>query len=273
MNQLEMDALGDNELPPFAVALYVRCFRRNMDFATGCVFVSYRRMAQDMEHIPPRGSTKPSTRPSRGELRHAVDQLIRVSLIKLVAKGSLANNKAAEYRCAKAVAFLGAFEEQPESNQGTTNKQKSTQATTGKGLPPNVVNLRKNEEQHKPDKPIDDDVYAREEILFSDDWLALASSVGLVASKEQIESWFNVWREGDLTSTYRGLSVHQKAWRKYCASIRANQVQQGGSNEVNQRNGTTGGQYRNATAETLGRCRERAQAGIGVGDFDFSDEA
>lgn len=274
MNQLELDALADNELPPLAVTLYVRCFSKNVDFDTGCVYVSYQGMSQSMEHRPPRGSTKPISRPTKNELRHAISQLEKAGLIKLHTKGSIAQNRAAKYLCLKAKASVRPNEEQHESNTGTTRRSNTTDPANLKALPKNVVNLRQSDEQHKPYKPKeDDDVYARASFEFDDEWVSLASMVGLSASHDQLSAWFTVWQQGESAHVYKSKSAHQQLWRKYCASIRANQVQQGGSNEVNQRNGATGGQYRNATAETLRRCRERAQAGIGVGDFDFSDEA
>lgn len=269
MNQRETDALCDNELPHLAVALYIRCFRANMDYTSGTVFVSYRGMAQALEHTPPRGSTTPASKPSKEQLRQAIRQLLRVGLIKLVEAGSLAHNRAAQYRCN--LAFLGANEEPHESHTGTPRSNPTTQTQATRGIAPNVVNFRNREEPHIPDKPIDDMKIARAELTFSEDWYRLATLTGLFASQEQIEAWFNLWREGDQLSVYRALTVHQQAWRKYCAAIRAKQIQQGNSNEIGKRTGTTN-DYSNPTASTMQRCFERAEQGRGVDDFDLSGQ-
>lgn len=132
MNTREFEALSDNSLPPFAVTLYIRCFRKNMGYSDGLVHVSLRSMKEEMLHLPPRGSNTIEPKPTTEKIRTAVRQLERANLIELVEKGSIKEQKAACYHCSLASTDLsGSNEEQHESNTGTTrNKKTATTHTT-----------------------------------------------------------------------------------------------------------------------------------------------
>lgn len=270
MNQREYDALADNELPPLAVTLYIRCFRANMGFTDGCVFVSYRSMAQALEHIPPRGSTRPVSRPTKDELRHAIKQLLKTGLIKLVEAGSLAHNRAAQYRCA--MAFLGANEEHPENTTGTPRSSTTSQTQAGQGIAPNVVNFRNREEHPIPKQPIEDDeMIARAKLEFSDEWLALARSVGLAADTEQIHAWFVTWSENDSSHIYRAMTAHKKAWRNYCVKIKANTPMMGSGHHAQHRPNVS--KYADEYQRNCESVQQCVEAGIDGSVFEEAIEA
>ena len=270
MNQRETDALCDNELPHLAVALYIRCFRANMDYTSGTVFVSYRGMAQALEHTPPRGSTTPASKPSKEQLRQAIRQLLRVGLIKLVEAGALAHNRAAQYRCN--LAFLGANEEPHENPTGTPRSNPTTQTQATRGIAPNVVNFRNREEPHIPDKPIDDDeMIARANLEFSAEWLALARSVGLAADEEQIHAWFVTWSENDSSHIYRAMTAHKKAWRNYCVKIKANRPNLGSGHHAQHKPHVS--KYADEYERNCQSVQQCVEAGIDGSVFEEAIEA
>ena len=180
MNQAEYEALSDNCLPPFAVTLYIRCFRKNMGYSNGLVHVSLRSMKAEMLHSPPRGSNAIEPKPTTEKIRTAVRQLERANLIELVEKGSIKEQKAACYYCSLASTHLsGPNEEQHESNTGTTRAAKSPQASPDKRYSGNVLKFQKSEEQHIPEEPIEEEeiACARENLEFCGDWFSKASRV------------------------------------------------------------------------------------------------
>lgn len=273
MNQAEYEALSDNCLPPFAVTLYIRCFRKNMGYSDGLVHVSARSMREAMEHTPPRGSNKCQGSPSRETVRTAIRQLQKAGLIELVQKGDLKEQKAALFYCSLAhTALSRPNEEQPQSNQGTTNPQKPLQATNSKRYSGNVLKFKKSEEQPIPEEPIEeeDSACARENLNFCNDWVGLAKQVGLSVSTDELQAIFNKWKLSDTGNTYRHIATHRKYWMRYCATIKHNQVK-GGSHALKQQSSQQSG-YRNATATAWRDCYERAQRGEGVEAFDFSTE-
>ena len=274
MNQVEYEALSDNCLPPFAVTLYIRCFRKNMEYSDGLVHVSLRSMKEEMQHTPPRGSNTVEPKPTTEKIRTAVRQLERANLIELVKKGSIKEQKAACYHCSLASTDLsGLNEEQHESNTGTTRNKKTSKAALHKRYGGNVLNFQKSDEQHIPvipDIEEEDNAHARENLNFSSDWVGLAKQVGLSASTDELQAIFNKWKLGDSANTYRHIATHRKYWMRYCATIKHNQVR-GGSHAVKQQSSQSSG-YRNATAAAWRDCYERAQRGEGVDAFDFAND-
>jgi len=77
-------------LPLLTQIVYLRCFRRFMDYDTGIVGIArkigYQMMAETCETVPDKGSRLQYTKPTRNELRAAVRQLIRRGLIILISK-------------------------------------------------------------------------------------------------------------------------------------------------------------------------------------------
>lgn len=273
MNQAEFEALSENCLPPFAVTLYIRCFRKNMNFSDGLVYVSQRFMRDAMEHTPPRGSNKCFGAPSRETLRTAIRQLRRVGLIELVEKGDIREQKATLFYCRLAsVEKVRQNEEQPQNNHRTTTTPNTTQATTHKRYGGNVVKFHKTDEQPIPEKPIEDEetACARENLTFNDSWIALARQAGYFNSAEELCSLFNKWKLSDNDNVYRHIAMHRKYWMRYCAAIKHNQVK-GGNHALNQSAGQSSG-YRNAAAIAWRDSYERAQRGEGVEEFDFAED-
>lgn len=274
MNQAEYEALSDNCLPPFAVTLYIRCFRKNMGYSNGLVHVSLRSMKAEMLHSPPRGSNAIEPKPTTEKIRTAVRQLERANLIELVEKGSIKEQKAACYYCSLASTHLsGPNEEQHESNTGTTRAAKSPQASPDKRYSGNVLKFQKSEEQHIPEEPIEEEeiACARENLEFCGDWVGLAKQAGWSANTEEIQALFNKWKFSDNANTYRHIATHRKYWMRYCAAINHNQVKGGNNHALIQTSGQSSG-YRNATATAWRDCYDRAQRGEGVDDFDFTSD-
>lgn len=274
MNQAEYEVLSNNSLPTFAVTLYIRCFRKNMEYIDGLVHVSMRTMKEAMEHTPPRGSNTIEPKPTTEKIRTAVRQLERANLIELVQKGSIKEQKAACYHCSLASTDLsGLNEEQHESNTGTTRDKKTPKPLPRKRHSGNVLKFRKSDEQHIPvipDIEEEDNACARENLNFSSDWAGLAGQAGWSGSSQEIEALFNKWKTTENANTYRHIATHRKYWMRYCAAIRHNQVK-GVSNELNQQSSQSSG-YRNATATAMRDCIERAQRGEGVEAFNFADD-
>lgn len=274
MNQAEYEALSDNCLPPFAVTLYIRCFRKKMRYSDGIVHVSLRSMKEEMEHTPLRGSNTVEPKPTTEKIRTAVRQLERANLIELIRKGSIKEQKAACYHCSLASTDLsGSNEEQHESNTGTTRNKKTPQPTPHKRYSGNVLKFQKSDEQHISvisDIEEEDSACARENLNFCNDWIGLAKQVGLSVSTDELQAIFNKWKFSDTGNTYRHIATHRKYWMRYCATIKHNQVK-GGSHALKQQSSQQSG-YRNATATAWRDCYERAQRGEGVEAFDFSTE-
>ena len=273
MNQAEFEALSENCLPPFAVTLYIRCFRKNMNFSDGLVYVSLRSMREAMEHTPRRGTNVIEPKPTVEKIRSAVRQLERAHLIELVEKGCIKQQKATIYHCCLANSgLLGAKEEQHENNTRTTRFHNPIKPNDNKLHRGNVYKFHQCDEQHKPEEPIEDEetACARENLTFNDSWIALARQAGYFNSAEELCSLFNKWKLSDNDNVYRHIAMHRKYWMRYCAAIKHNQVK-GGNHALNQSAGQSSG-YRNAAAIAWRDSYERAQRGEGVEEFDFAED-
>ncbi|WP_438863783.1 hypothetical protein [Neptunicella sp.] len=276
MNQVEYGALAELDMPPFVLALYIRCFRANMDYQSGVVSVSLSGMRQAMECHPPRGSTREPTKPSKSKIRHAVAFLLRCGLIELVQKGSIHSAQAAKYCCvlasfnAKRV-FSAQNEERHESDTGTTRTVNSLEPSILKGCGENVVKFKKPDERHITDLTEQEDIYTRAQLIFDGQFSRLANSVGLVIPDEELEALFVAWQ---VTPDYEGvnasMATHFGQWRKYCASVRVNILRKTRGHYASGKQAD--GRYENSTARTLSRCKQQAIATGGV-DFTVLDES
>ena len=92
-NSDELDALWG--IPLLAQVVYFRGIRPEMDYQTGLVGVrsprtkkiSYQSISEAVEVHPHQGRTG-AGKPSRGELRAAVGQLVRVGLIEVLSEAT-----------------------------------------------------------------------------------------------------------------------------------------------------------------------------------------
>lgn len=278
MNAQEYEALDNIELTPFAVTLYIRCFRRYMNYADGTVSLAESLMKQSMEYVPPRGSKQPSEKPTRQKIRTAVEQLYRAGLVELLRKGDIKEGRTPLFLCRLATSDLvRPNEEQPRNNQGTTNYPKSSNITNINAFKSFDTLSQKTEEQPKTDytdlekREI---ACAREHLEYSQQWAWTAQANGLQVSEDEIKTIFEKWRDSDSVNVIRANTQHIRLWQNYCKAIaKQNQAQQnqsfGGSHGQSQRPVKTS----NVTANTLQDCIQRASAGIGTDDFDFSQNA
>lgn len=276
MNQNESNALADSSLPPLAVVLYVRAFRRFMNYETGRVAMSLARMGQELEYLPlPKSNDKPS-RPTVAQVRHLVGRLIAAGLVAIVEKGDRQSGKAAVFCCPLArKGFLYLNEAQQVRAQGSTTRETGEKANEN-----NVVNFERNRcahrvAQHRSVDPYkdDDDVCARDALELDDEFAAMAAQAGLLIEREQLEAVFNQFRfstkEG--RNIYRGRAQWLDQWRSYAAAVKANQVRQG----------NVGGGYEGARAvkstgaaahgETVKRAAERFRAATGGAELDWNE--
>lgn len=128
MNQREFTALGAAELDPMAVVLYVRAFRRYMDFKTGESALSLSRLAQELEYQPPACSRRGKVESvSTKRVRTLITHLVDAGLLVLVRPGNAARKAPAVYRCELA----------------TTDQKRSNS--------PSLTQIRPNEEGHIAD--------------------------------------------------------------------------------------------------------------------------
>lgn len=97
-NSDELDALWG--LPLLAQVVYFRGIRPEMDYQTGLVGVrtsrtkkiSYQSISEAVEVHPHQGRTG-AGKPSRGELRAAVNQLVKVGLVEVLSESSPSNRQ------------------------------------------------------------------------------------------------------------------------------------------------------------------------------------
>jgi len=155
-------------LPPLTQIVYLRCFRRHMDYNSGLVGavrkISYQMMIETCETIRERGSKYQNIKPTRNQLRAAIQQLLRRGLLQLVSKrmqqpiyrlplatvnrfsptATLKNGNSSGGESS------GSNEEQPMNNQ---EEQPEEQPTKSAAKPLNVVsfenknNQRNNQQQ------------------------------------------------------------------------------------------------------------------------------
>lgn len=275
MNQNEFVALADDTLPHAAVVLYVRCFRRFMNYQTGLVSMSLHRMIQELEFNPVQGSNSKPVKASREGVRGLVRHLLRVGLLQVVEKGSAQRNKAAIYRCLLArndvQDYCGQFDGQPMNTQGGTTHKTPPQANKT-----TVVQFRNNQgthrgEQHRSGITVKEDIYiAREDLCWDDEFKHLAYLVGFAGQDDELEALFDAFRfAAKAVGVVKALFEHKNEWRGFCANVRANRKRQatlGGDDERQQRFTQP---RTNATHSTMRRTATSAEhAAVGLDILD-----
>lgn len=267
MNQAEYKALCDASLPFMAVVLYVRAFRRCMDYQTGLVSMSLRSLAMELEYHPVARSTDRPSRPTKAQVRHLVKRLIEVGLITVERKGDIEEARAAVFRCLLArTDSVRPNEEQHMSAQGSAAQQARPQPNSGKVVQFKSSTSKTPHEQHVSDisdKDDDDNACAREDLLFDDQFAAMAAQVGLVRPRQELEALFTQFRVSDEgpVPIYRVKGQWLGKWRKYCAAVKTNQVRQG-----NYGGGYANGKKVNATSCGLDASIEAARRNAENGD-------
>jgi hypothetical protein len=260
MNQGEYEALDAETLPLEAVALYVRGFRRYMSYDTGLTLVSLASMRQRIEFVPPVGSTARPCKPTVQKVRSLIDSLVRHGLIRLVERGDKHTRKPAVFLCVLASSDLVRLnEEQHENNTRTTRRSNTGNVVNLKARRVIGENLAKSEEQHSSVISEQEDIYTREDLIFCDQFRAMAGQALLNVCDAELFGYFDAFKfsvkdDGAVKPLY----VHLKAWRQYCVSIRNNLVKNGGKNEIC-KPGAGVDEPKSATARTILRGLKRAQ--------------
>jgi hypothetical protein len=272
MNQTEYEALANHSISPFVHRLYSLGFRRNIDYATGEVFVSFAGLCAALEYHPPRGSTEAFSRPSKDKVRHGIDVLKRCGLLKLVRKGSLKDNRPAVYCCVLASVnakrdFCGQNEEPHESTTRAPQEHHDSKLLNNNEMVKNVVEFRKRDEPHIPDLPVQDRVYnAREDffrrgdLVFNSQFKLMANQAKLGWDSEKLEALFAQFRvSAKDDGSSKLLSDWLVVWQRYCVNVYANNVIRGNDNEINQLSGNSRSFKENPTARALAESKRAAE--------------
>lgn len=139
LNDAEFMALSDLEMSHEAFVLYVKCFRRFMNFKTGVVYISASRMARELEVQPKaRSSAKPYS-PTRQQLRTLITALVKTGLLVHLKAGDIKKGHAAEYLCQLATygdkyEKISPDQQQPNSNQLEQPLEQPIESHINKGL-------------------------------------------------------------------------------------------------------------------------------------------
>lgn len=230
MNRAEYEALDACELSPEAVTLYIRGFRRHMDYANGRVLVSLASMRQRLEFVPPFGSNVKPVKPTVQKVRTLIEALTRHGLVRCVVKGDKHTRKPAVFLCVLATYDLVRLnEEQHGNNTGTTREQKAPNVFDLKACRPIGDFKQKTEEQHSSVYSEQEDIYTREALIFDEQFKAMAKQALLLVSDSELAGYFDSFRFSTKDDgAAKTLGVHCKAWRQYCVSVRNNLNNNGG---------------------------------------------
>jgi hypothetical protein len=267
MNQHEYTALSDSALPHSAVVLYIRGFRRYMNYSTGLVSLSLSRLAQELEYTPVWGSSDKPTKSTISQIRNLTKRLIAAGLISIHERGDINTRKPAVFSCCLAQTDLVRLKkERHDSDTKPTTRKVNENVSKNNVLRFSGDTTATQEERHRSVDPLDkiDESNARENLKFGSEWVDLANSVGLSTEHtEEMQAWFDSWKFGDQANTIRSLAQHKNQWRKYCAAIKANSFKpRGQGNESNQRYNPKQARS-DATSDALDECFAAARRGEG----------
>lgn len=279
MNRSEYKALfADQSIKCIERSLYLY-LRHHMDYDSGVVGktrkISYQGIAENLEFIPDIGSTEPSFKPSRDQIKRLLNKIIRRGWVEPLHNKNNTGPVRMIFRLVLASAdSVRPHEERQRSATGAPQQMPHSARVLQFPEGSNQVH-----ERHTSDLSDKEDIYnARElclkvDLKYEGQFCDIPSIVGLVLEKEELNDLFNVFRNSvkDMNIN-RSVSEWLGYWRQYCASVKANQSRnqkssQGGSNGVR----SHGDRKPNASAETIRRSIKRAQSGIGT-NFDEIDE-
>lgn len=128
MNHYEYTALMDKSLPHDALALYVRWFRRRMNYQTGLVETSLPRMISTLDYNPAQQSRDKHYEASIQRVRTLIRHLEGAGLIQQVTKGDVKKHQAAVYICV--MATTDETKSTPTRNNPTTARPVEETPTT-----------------------------------------------------------------------------------------------------------------------------------------------
>lgn len=284
MNQQEYDALDDLTLSHSAVTLYVRGFRRFMNYETGNVAISLVRLSQILEFVPPQGSTKVMVKPTKANVRHLVDTLHRHGLIRCIKKGDITTRSPAIFHCTLATfsnkqVFSDQNHEQHESNTGTTREQNHRQPAPHIVNTENVLNFPKGHEQHRSagsDKSNVCNARAMHEISYTEPFIQIAKRCQLASVSDDDTLVFKAFQSSPrYRHKLQSDLEYQADWQSFCAYWVANRQANVKNTPVK-----SGAQHashpqrQNASAAEMQRSKAAAQRnaehGIDIGILDQS---
>lgn len=311
MNQREFQALGATELDPMAVVLYVRTFRRYMNFATGEVALSLSRLQQELEYSPTSRSQRGKLdKPSTKRVRTLINALAQAGLLVLKSAGNAAQNRPAVYVCALATtdnsrqqkATLGHVRPNKRGHiqdTGTGHESGHIESPVNSGLEEDrghVSGHRENCERghiseiseiHTLSNARAESLRAEEaepqpsstgeRLQFTRQFLVMARTCGMESrdfTDEDIQNTFDIFRTyKDNAHTQRALSTWLNLWRTWATREKARYAKRQRTYQPKPANGQPD-RYRNAfeaTADVFEQSRRYATQSP-ASDFSNADE-
>lgn len=293
MNQREFQALGASELDPMAVVLYVRTFRRYMNFATGHASLSLSRLQQELEYHPPTCSRRGKVEAySTKRVRTLINHLVNVGLLVLIRPGNAAKKEAAIYHCVLATtdkdrqkkAPLGQVRPNEEGHiadtvqghiDGHSKKPMNKGAGANKGhIDGHSLNSDEghiSERSEIKDLSITRATESTDQVTginlpLTDEFFTLAKLTGLDKTPEQIQGMFETFRYHQKNrNTPRHYSEWLAEWRVWCGREKSYaQTRHTRPGQSNRRE--------NPTARLLRESKESANELARTGYYDTRNE-